>query len=113
MHAETALMVFSCSEFMLAPTAIHGFLTALQPQQRDAIKHMWISLAYLEWLRALLETDWSSLSAFVGLERVAVKLHDPASPTPCYWASKMARRKQRIRDVLKQSVGEGVEIVLE
>jgi hypothetical protein len=25
----------------------------------------------------------------------------------------MARRKQRIRDVLKQSVGEGVEIVLE
>jgi hypothetical protein len=107
MHAETALMVFSCGEFFLTSAAIDGFLTALQPQQRDAIKRVVIPLGYVEggeYHRMLIGTDWSILSAFAGLERVTFMMFNLAT---FYRAAKT----QETLEALKQIVGKNVKIV--
>jgi hypothetical protein len=97
---------------MLHPADIRHFLTTLQPQQSDAIKRVWIHLSYVEgedYFRRLMGADWSILSAFAGLERVAVRVYGPSR----YSAYSVAARKRVICEALKQGVGEGVEIVFE
>jgi hypothetical protein len=107
MHAETALTVFSCGEFFFTPAAIDGFPTALQPQQRDAIKQVWIPLGYVEggeYHRMLTGTDWSILSAFVGLERLTFMMYNLAT-------FYRAANTQETLEALKQIVGKRVKVV--